>query len=252
MKVAKSGAGSWQTGTARTLRQGTNIMKGILRNTIFCTFAFGFIAAGCAVDGSMAHEDTGTSTVETVQLANTLDGEQSTADCNNQCLRSWGTALANCGAFDGGPLQDRCRTLAFDEVNRCVTERCESELPADRVLFCMNDCRVEGTEAVELCSESKSTVEQCATEGEEVFLTCYDADCAGMVAPAAPAAEEVTTTESVQNASRTVFTAATCEQQCESIVTQMHRICEEAGYSAALCTEQARGLLKRCYETKCN
>ena len=225
-------------------------MKAIWNTSIFCAAAVAFALTGCATEqGDLQNTETSAeSRYETIESALLQTPELAVNQCTQECLRGWARTIASCGGFGFNETTERCYRTSIRLVSSCVMDRCGAAKPPARTMQCMSGCQAEGEMASDNCSESKSTEAQCIEEGQEVYLTCFDAECAMPVEIAQPTSPEPSTVEPTVP----TFEVMTCEDVCAAETESYLENCmSDPNMSSSTCASNARNRYNRCVSLTC-
>ena len=225
-------------------------MNTILNASIACTVTLAFALTGCATEqGDMQNSHTSTQAEYASTEGALAQSPVAVANsCSDECLRGWGRSIASCGGFGFNETTERCFRTSIQLVKSCVMDRCGEAEPAGRTVQCMTRCHDEGEFASSSCGESKSTEAQCIEEGQEVYLTCFDAECVRPVQPVVPVSPDTTTPEP----EIPTFQTMDCHDVCSLESTSSFEECIEGGMlSSSTCASNARNLFSRCVSLTC-
>jgi len=175
--------------------------------------------------------------------------------CQQDCIDRWEPSYDECrwgGTID--QPHDTCAQSASDRINVCIKAFCTERLEMARPPQCASRCDDEARSTTYECVAEYGLVYDCLTEGDDVFQTCFDAECQD-IRPADSHAEYGTGDKhSDAQGSLTDYTdePLTCQEICEDLDNKVYLQCvTEPNANVVACRERKGVVYRACVQSHC-
>ena len=176
--------------------------------------------------------------------------------CQQDCIDRWEPSYDECRW--GGSIDQphaTCAQAASDEINVCIQAYCTQRLEMTRPPQCAAQCDEEARSSTYECVAEYGFVYDCLTEGDDVFQTCFNAECEDP-RPADAHAEYTTDdqhTDLQDDAADYTEEPKTCREMCQELDDKVYLQCvDEPNADVIACRERKGVLYAGCVQAHCS